>query len=242
MTTTVNTTELSKVETAVAEFDKNFKDPTVADIKKLDGQIAGLQDKARDKTYVMVGGLVDLAELLNVEKPTEGYESFLTSRAVRKPADGQNPYMAFIKAVFSVKLNGQWIWGKEQRSYEKHANHVRFLVNAKRKGLITSGYQDFIRSYPEKLKGIEAQDRADNPNAAQQKRVENVRKAGRTAAPRVTISETFAGKAGDWLKVYGRVNEDGQLELLHGDVVSDNEKDSILFKIGVPIAKALSGK
>lgn len=238
MTNSVNATELNKVETAVAVFDKNFKDPVVLDIKNINGQISALQDKSRDRTYDMVGGLVDLAEFLDVENPTEGYSSFLVKRAIHKPADGQNPYMAFIKAVFSVKLNGVWVFGKEQRSYEKHANHVRFLVNAKRKGLITSGYRDFIHSYPEKLKGIEAQDRLDNPNAAQQKRVKKVRDAGRTAAPRATINETFSGKDGDLLKVYGRV-ANGQLELLYGEVVNDNQKDSVLYKIGYEAEKAL---
>jgi len=232
MTNIVNATALNPVEIAIADFDKNFKDPITLDIENINGQISGLQDKSRDRTYDMVAALVDLAELLDVENPVADYLELLQKRDVRKPAHGHNPYMAFIKAVFSVKLNGVWVFGDEQRSYEKHANHVRFLVNAKRKGLIKDSVQDFIRSYPEKLKGIEARDRLDNPNAAQATRVKKVRDAGRTAAPRATISETFSAKENDLLKVYGRI-KNGQLELLHADVVSnDNERESIFFKIG----------
>ncbi|WP_288484727.1 hypothetical protein [uncultured Novosphingobium sp.] len=230
MTNTV-VTELNEIEQAIADFDQNFKAPIEADIKSFDAQITTLQDKSRDRTYDMVAALVDLADLLMVETPTEGYESLLVKRGITKPAKGHNPYMAFIKAVFSVKgVNGTWVF--DNRSAEKHANHVRFLVNARRNSLITGTIQDYIRTYPEKLKGIEAQDREDNPNAAQADRVKRVRDAGRRAAAKATIDETFSAKDGDLLKVYGRVVS-GKLELLHADVVSnDNERDTIFYKIG----------
>jgi len=231
MTNIVIATELKEIEEAVQNFIKDHKEPVAADIKGFDAQIAKLQDKSRDRTYDMVAALVDLAEMLGVDAPTPGYESFLVDRAVTKPGKNHNPYMAFIKAVFSVR-GADKRWAFLDRSVEKHANHVRFLVNAKRKGLIEGRVQDFIKSYPEKLKGIEAQDRADHPNKAQADRVETVRSRGLTAAARATISETFSAKEGDWMKVYGRVR-DGKLELLHGEVVSnDDQKNSILYKIG----------
>jgi len=234
MTNIVNATELNEIEDAVAGFIKDFKEPITKEIGKIDKQIDELHVKSRDRTYDMVAALVELALAVMPDAPTPGYQSFLVSRSISKPAQGHNPFMAFIKAVFAVKLNGVWVFGKEQRSYEKHANHVRFLVNAKREGLIQGSVQDFIRAYPEMLKGIEAQDRKNNPNAAQASRVEKARNLGRTAAARAKVSETFSANEGDLLKVYGRVR-DGQLELLHADVVSnDNERESIFFKIGSP--------
>jgi hypothetical protein len=232
MSNTENTSTAMTVEQAVADFDQNFKKPTAAAIKGIDKEIGDLQIKSRDHTYDMVAALVDLAELLDVENPTEEYQSFLVSRAISKPAKGHNAYMAFIKAVFSVKSNGIWTFGTEQRSFEKHANHVRFLVNARRKGLITGTVQDYIKSYTGMLKGIEAQDRIDNPNAAQAKRVQAARDAGRTAAARATITETFSGKEGDVVKLYGRIRQ-GVLEVLDGKVVSnDDEKERIFYSIG----------
>jgi len=232
MTKTVNATALNTVEQAIADFEKNFKNPALKDIAGFEAQIAELQTNSRDRTYDMVAGLVDLADLLKVETPTAEYETFLTSRAIRKPAEGQNPYMALIKAVFAVKTeSGVWVFGDEQRSYEKHANHVRFLVNARRNGLITGTVQDFIRNYDKKLSGIEAQDRLDNPNKAQQKRVQDTRNKAYKMAVRAIIPETFSAKDGEWVMVYGRVRE-GQLELLHGEVVNDNQKDSVLYKLG----------
>jgi len=232
MTKTVNATALNTVEQAIADFEKNYKNPALKDIEGFEAQIAELQTNSRDRTYDMVAGLVDLADLLNVETPTAEYEAFLTSRAIRKPAEGQNPYMALIKAVFAVKTeSGVWVFGDEQRSYEKHANHVRFLVNARRKGLITGTVQNFIRNYDKKLSGIEAQDRLDNPNKAQQDRVKETRNKAYKMAVRAIIPETFSAKDGEWVMVYGRVRE-GQLELLHGEVVNDNQKDSVLYKLG----------
>ncbi|PNU04617.1 hypothetical protein [Novosphingobium guangzhouense] len=225
--------ELNEIEDAVADFIKDHKNPVVADIESNDKQISVLHAKSRDRTYDMVAALVDLAELLSVETSSPGYESFLVSRAISKPAKGHNPYMAFIKAVFAVKgVNGVWVFGPEQRSYEKHANHVRYLVNAKRQGLIAGSVQDFIRSFDGMLKGIEAQDREDNPNAAQAKRVADTRFDGKNAMAKATISETFSAKDGDLVVMYGRVSN-GQTEVLHGKVVDNAAKrDSIYFTIG----------
>jgi hypothetical protein len=227
-----NLLDQNAVETMVSDFDKKFKTPAMTAIGTINGEIEKLQVKSRDHTYDMVAGLVDLAIALDVENPTAGYESFLVSRAIAKPKKNANPYMPFIKAVFSILKGSVWVFGDAQRSYEKHANHVRFLVNAKRNGTLTGTVQDFIRNYDEKLKGIEAQDRLDNPNAVQAKRVTDVRNKGRTVAARSKISETFSGKHGDVMKIYGRV-VNGQLELLGGKVVSnDNEKESIYFYLG----------
>jgi hypothetical protein len=232
MSNIVNVLDKNAVEVLVSDFDKKFKAPAEKAIMSINGQIDGLQIKSRDHTYEMVAGLVDLAITLDVENPTAGYESFLVERAIAKPNKNVNPYMAFIKAVFSELKNNTWVFGTAKRSYEKHANHVRFLVNAKRNGTLTGTVPDFIRAYPEMLKGIEAQDRADNPNAAQKKRVADVRNKGRTVAPRATISHTFSGSDGDVMKLYGRV-VNGQLEVLGGKVVSnDNEKESIYFYLG----------
>jgi len=232
MTDIVIVTELKEIEEAVKKFIKDHRTPVAAAIKGIDAEISELHAKSRDKTYDLVAELVTLAESLGVEEPTPGYLSFLVSRAFNKPSANHNPYMVFIKAVFAEKMNGVWVFGDKHRSYEKHANHVRFLVAAKRKGLITGTIQDFIRDYPEKLKGIEAQDRKDHPNAAQAKRVEKARDLGRRAASRGTIQETFKGQNGDLMKVYGRV-VNGTLELLAGKVVAnDAEKESIYYYIG----------
>lgn len=232
MSNIVNVLDKNAVEVLVADFDKNFKDPTFKAITSINGQIETLRATSRDHTYDMVAALVDLAIALNVESVTDGYQEFLASRGIPKPTKNGNPYMAFIKAVFSVNLNRTWVFGNAQRSYEKHANHVRYLVNAKRNGTLTGTIQDFIRAYTSNLKGIEAQDRIDNPNAAQKKRVADVRNRGRSVAPRATISHTFSGSDGDVMKLYGRV-VNGQLEVLGGKVVSnDNEKESIYFYLG----------
>lgn len=228
-----NVLSKSEVEQLVADFDKNYKNPMMADIKTCDEEIAKLHDKSADRTYDMVAALVDLAIALQVEVTNAGYQEFLASRGIAKPSKNGNPYMAFIKAVFSVKLNNTWVFGDEQRSYEKHANHVRFFVGATHRNELNGlSVQDFIRAYPSKLKGIEAKDREDNPNAAQAKRVTEARNKGRQVAARATISHTFSGKDGDVMKLYGRV-VDGQLEVLGGKVVAnDDEKNSIYYFLG----------
>ena len=223
--------DLNTVITLVEDFNQKHRAPIETDIKSLDQQIEALKGKSADRTYDMVAELVALAIALEVEAPTAGYESFLVSRGIRKPSNGHNPYMAFIKAVFISQVGGSYVWEDSDRSYEKHANHVRFLVGETHQGRITTTVQDYIRAYPSKLKGIEEQDRKDNPNTAQAKRVQTTINKGVKAAPMATLAVTLGGKENDLLKVWGRIR-DGQFEVMNVDVAND-DYDTLYYKLGL---------
>lgn len=230
-----NAMDLNAVNALVSDFDQKIKTPIIDEVDQL-------HTKARDRTYELVAGLVELAEKLDVENPTAGYISFLTERGLRKPTAKQNPYPVFIKAVFSVLKNDAWVFGKTERSYEKHANHVRFLTNEKRaNNLHGKTVQDFIRGYEvqvsyqdepiKALRAIEHSDREANPSKSAAAAKKTVRDRGKKAQPKAIIAETFSANEGEVVKLWGRV-KNGQLEVMKLSVANDDEADSLFYKLG----------
>jgi len=238
--TTNNGMDLNAVITLVDGFRDKYRPVYEGDMNQAQDEIKALVEKRDDLTYSMIAELVKMAIQLDVEAPTGGYEDFLLKRKIMAAKGSQNPYGPYIKAVLAVKNGDKWEFPDNFRSYEKHANHVRFLVDAKRKGLINGTIEDYIRNfkdatYGNKLKGIEAKDRADNPNAAQAKRVDDVRERGKKAAPKAILSETFSAQEGDVVKLWGRISS-GQLEVMVASVAND-DADSLYYQLGLTIPK-----
>lgn len=232
--------DLNAVITLVDDFRNKYRPVYEGDMNQAQDEIDALIDKRNDLTYSMVAELVSLAIQLDVEAPTGGYEDFLLKRKIMAAKGSQNPYGPFIRAVLAIKSGDKWEFPDNFRSYEKHANHVRHLVDAKRKGLITGTIEDYIRNFTHathgnKLKGIEAKDRADNPNASQAKRVADTRQRGRDATPSYTLSETFSGSEGDVIKLWGRISN-GQFEVMAASVAND-DADDLYYKLGATIPK-----
>lgn len=221
--------EKQDYEQAIADFVKKHHKPVLDDIKANNKAIDNLKLKSRDRTYDMVAALLDLARETRPDAPTPGYEAFLISRGLKKAAEGRNPYKPFVDAVFAEQTNGKWI---VNRSYEKYANIIRFLVDEEASsGFNGQTVQDFIRAFPEMLRGIEAKDRENHPNAALSEANENKRQLGRQAAAKATVNETFNGNEGELMIVYGRVSR-GRLELLHAETASADKAESVYLAIG----------
>lgn len=244
-----NEMDVVAVRALVATFEKDFNVPIKDAIKRIDGeietlneQIATLQTKSRDQTYNKVAALVTLAQALNISNPSAGYNAFLAERGIVAPdmtKAGANPYPKFIKAVFSVQVGS--VWSFTDRSVEKHANHVRFLVNAMRDGTLTGSVQNFIRDFKHAthgnmLDGIEANDRFDNKTDAQEKRIETVRQRGRDADPVVTFDSPLGFEDGSVVSLWGRV-VGGNLEIMFVESAND-DKDSLYYKLGKTIKAA----
>lgn len=233
----------TQIEQLVADFDANFKNPVLADIEANDNAIAGLHDKSADRTYDLIAALMDLAETLDVDAPTpqDGYKQFLLDRSLVPARGTNNFFLPFIKAVFSERVDGKWAF--VNRSAEKYANALRHLIAAKRAGRLTGTIQNYIRSYDvepygKKLKGIEAQDRADNPSKGAADRVKALRNAGRNARPIVNVSHNFGIAAHKVVLLYGQVNLNGDVEVLKAKALNDDEADSFYYNLGRELTPA----
>ncbi|WP_293982509.1 hypothetical protein [Sphingobium sp.] len=230
---------VSKFKEAVkADVDKGTTEDN-KQITELNRQIVLLQAKSRDHTYDLVAGLVKLAEDLKVEKPSAGYNSFLAERGIVPPAPtdknpNPNPYPKFVKAVFAEHKDGKWDFS--YRSAEKYANHVRFLLKAKREGRIHGSVQDFIRNFSDAafgnaLDGIEGKDRDENKTDAQAKRIETVREKGRNAQPVAHFDDALNHEDGSVVMLWGRI-VGGTLEVMNVEKVEAKEADSLFYKLG----------
>lgn len=227
-----NALTLENVTALVNDFRDTYLPTFEREDNDLAVQIRNLNEKRNNLTYDMVAALVALAIKLNVKAQSGVYKSFLVERGIPLAKLGHNVYLPFIKAIFAVKTGENWDFPADQRGREKHANHVRFLVDA-----IVSGacdpekVQDYISTYDKKLQGIEAQDRIDNPNAAQALRVAKARENGHKVAPKATFQNAFGHKDGAVVKLYGRIR-DGQLEVLEAAEANDNEAESLWYRLG----------
>jgi len=232
-------TELTKadVEQLVADFDKGCKDSALAEIKQNNDSIEGLETKSNELAYNMIARLVDLAEALDVEASVDGgYKEFLKSRGVKAARDGNNPYGPFIKAVYSEKMNGAWVF--DNRSAEKYANVLRHIVPLVRGKKLSGSIQDYIRNYDhstygKKMSGIEAQDRADNPNKAAITRVDAAREKGRNTSVVFSINHDFGIEAHKAVMLRGRVNANGEVEVLEAKALNDDEANSFYYNLGL---------
>ena len=221
--------------TTVTAMISNFRQSYLPDLKVQDDKLAASIDalaiKRDDLTYDMVAELVDLAMKLDVEAEAGGYVDFLIRKKIQLARGSANPYMPFIKAVFAELVGGKWEFPEKQRGRGKHANQVRFIVNAKRAGLVSGTVQEFIKSYPDKLKGIEAQDRKDNANDAAQSRVDDARERGRETKAVVSFDTTFDRKDGEVLQLWGVIRS-GQLDVVSVEVANDDDANSLFYRLG----------
>lgn len=230
--------DVNTVTQLVEKFEKDFKDPFFANVKSVESKVAQLEADARGFTYDMVAGLVELAFKLDADVDNDWVKQFIINRSLVPARGSNNPFGPFIQAVFSVKVNGKWQLHEKHKSLAKHANHVRYLVGKKRDGAITGPIQDFIKSHPHVnghggLRAIEAQDRLDNPNDAQAKRVQETRRRGMNAQPKATMSNFTPYKDGDLVKLWGKVSQ-GQIEIMAANVAND-DADSLWYQLGTTI-------
>jgi len=225
------------VEKLVDGFNVNFKMPAMADIEKNNDAIERLHEKSADRTYDMIAALVDLAEALGADVAVDGgYKEFLNSRNQKVARDGNNPYGPFIKAVYSVENNGVWVF--DNRSAEKYANVLRHIIPLVRDKKLSTSIQDYIRDYDhstygKKMRGIEAQDRADNPNSAAEKRGNDLREKGKKTPIIVSIKQDFGIAAHKAVMLRGRVNANGEVEVLEAKALNDDEANSFYYNLGL---------
>jgi len=237
-------TELTKadIDKLVADFDKKFAIPIAGAILANDAAIEALHEKSADRTYDLIAALMDLAATLDVDGPVlDGYKQFLLDRSLAPARGTNNPYLPFIKAVFSVRVDGKWTY--LNLSASKYANVLRHLTATKRKGNLNGSIQDYIRSYSdplygEKMKGIEAQDRADNPSKGAKDRVETYRKAGRDARSLAVVPNTFGITGRKVVLLYGQTNINGEVEVLKAKALDDAEADSFYYTLGRELTPA----
>lgn len=237
-------TELTKaaIDKLVAEFDKKFATPVANDIESNNAAIVDLQDNSADRTYDLLAALMDLADTLDVDGPVlDGFKQFLIDRSLAPARGTNNPYLPFIKAVFSVKVDGKWTY--LNLSASKYANVLRHLTAVKRKGSLNGSIQDYIRSYSDplygkKMKGIEAQDRADNPSKGAADRNEAIRKTGRNAKALVTVPNTFGILGRKVVLLYGQTNINGEVEVLKAEALDDAKADSFYYTLGRELTPA----
>lgn len=229
---------MADVEKLVDGFDVNFKVPAMADIRKNNDAIEGLHEKSADRTYDMIAALVELAEALGADVAVDGgYKEFLNSRNQKVARGGNNPYGPFIKAVYSV-LNKDGVWVFDNRSAEKYANVLRHIVPLVRGKKLSGSIQDYIRNYDhstygKKMRGIEAQDRADNPNSAAEKRGNDLREKGKKTPIIVSIKQDFGFAAHKAVMLRGRVNANGEVEVLEAKALNDDEANSFYYNLGL---------
>lgn len=125
----------------------------------------------------------------------------------------------------------------ENRSAEKYANVLRHLFALKRNGGIPGTVQDYIRNYNvkpygAKMRGIEAQDRADNPNAAAATRVADLRKKGEQTAAIYKIGHNFGITGRKVVRLIGQTNTNGEVEVLKVEELDNDETDSFYYNLG----------
>jgi len=233
-------TELTKadVEKLVDSFDVKFKMPAMADIEKNNEDIKGLHEKSADRTYDMIAALVDLAEALGADVAVDGgYKEFLNSRNQKVAGKSNNPYGPFIKAVYSVEnTDGKWVF--DNRSAEKYANVLRHIVPLVRDKRLSTTIQDYIRNYNHptygaKMRGIEAQDRAEHPNSAAEKRGNDLREKGKKTPIIFSIKQDFGIEAHKAVMLRGRVNANGEVEVLEAKALNDDEANSFYYNLGL---------
>lgn len=234
----------AEINKLVKKFDSDFKDVILGEEAANNEAIEQLNTNTADRTYDLIAALLDLSDKLYVYPgiPLAGYRSFLVERGLAPARGTNNPYLPFVKAVFSELKNGAWVFGKEHRSREKYANVLRHLADAQLAGTLTGTVQDYIRGYSTshgvKMKGIEAQDRADNPSKGAADRVESLRKAGRNARAQATITNSFGVENRKVVVLYGQANSNGQVEILKAEALNDNEADKFFYKLGLELKAA----
>lgn len=235
------TTELTKadIDALVADFDAKFKNPFLKEEEDNKVAIAKLEGSTADRCYSVIAALMDLALTLDIYTGvvTDAYKQFLLDRSLAPARGTNNPYLPFVKAVFSVQKDGKWVFEEKERKREKYANVLRHLIDAKSNGLLKGTVQDYIRNYNDetygsKMKGIEAQDRADNPSKGATERVETLRKKGQNAMPIVKIPNSFGITGRKVVVLYGQTNINGEVEVLKADALNDDEADSFYYRLG----------
>lgn len=231
--------DVNTVEQLVRKFEMDFKTEFLAQVESIEEEIAQLETDARGHTYDMVAGLVVLADAIDVSGQGDGVKQFIIGRSLIPARGSNNVFGPFVQAVFSERVNGKWTRHEKHKSLAKHANHVRYLLDKKRNGFITGTIQDYIKNHPEVnghggLRAIEAQDRIDNPSAAQAKRIDDTRRRGMNAMPIATIASPIAASDGDVVRLWGRISQ-GQVEIMGADVANDNTANSLWYKLGATI-------
>lgn len=228
---------LAQVETLVKNFDKNFKDTISAEIAANDVTIKGLHDKSADRTYDMIAALLDLANTLEVGDyvPSNGLRQFLLKRNLVPARGNNNPYLPFVKAVYSVETGGKWSF--DNRAAEKYANVLRHLDTAKHAKTLNGTIQDYIRNYDDptygaKMRGIEAQDRADNPSKGAAATAKTLLEKGVNAPALAKIGNTFGITGRKVVVLYGQTNINGEVEVLEVKALKDEEADSFYRRLG----------
>lgn len=235
-------TELTKaqIDTMVAEFDSKIKNPFLKVEKDNAAAIKDLDNKTADRCYGVIAGLADLALSLGIDKDdvTDAYKQFLLDRSLAPARGTNNRYLPFVKAVFSEKTDGKWTF--TDRSREKYANVLRHLIAQKASGQLRGTIQDYIRNYNVKpygvaMKGIEAQDRADNPSKGAAERVESLRQKGRDAKAIASIPNRFGVAANKVVVLYGHANNNGEVDILSTTELEDEEAEGFYYRLGLSL-------
>lgn len=241
MTTNTEMT-LDDVKALISNFDTKFKDPFLKLEEKNDIEIVKLETNTADKSYDLIAALIDIATTLNIYQGVtmECYKQFLISRSLAAPRGANNAYLPFVKAVFSEQVDGKWVF--EKRSVEKYANAMRHIMDLRSAGKLKGTVQDYIRyystSYGVKLKGIEAQDRADNPSKGAEDRVKTLRKTGMNAPALAKVATDFGIPARKVVVLYGQTNINGEVEVLKVKTLEDDAADSFYYSLGRELTPA----
>jgi len=241
--TTNTVTTLDDVNALIKDFDAKFKNPFLNLEAKNNKEIVKLETNTADKSYDLIAALVDLAKTLSVYQGVvmDCYKQFLISRSLAVPRGANNAYLPFIKAVFSEQIDGKWVF--EKRGVEKYANILRHIIDLMDRGALKGTIQDYIRNYNDplygvKLKGIEAQDRADNPSKGAEDRVKTLRKTGMNAPALAKVATDFGIPARKVVVLYGQTNINGEVEVLKVKALEDDAADSFYYSLGRDLTPA----